>query len=203
VKNYYVHVSDETGQQCLVADGEDGGAVLAGDPVQQLLQFPAVVAALDAALAAVDGLVDEYPSLDIDADPRVIELARARKALARARQVLPTDPASEEQPGIDLEAMNDAALEYLVLETGAAVTASITHGSRLAQYRWLRAQGVTDSHIASVLGLSAECRLRCSVCGDCVDVTEIREHLCTHQPNARGINWHDVRNAFTAVNDGG
>ena len=41
-----------------------------------------------------------------------------------------------------------------------------------------------------------ERRLTCTVCGDLVIESDLREHLVLHHPNARGMDWEDVRNVF-------
>ena len=38
--------------------------------------------------------------------------------------------------------------------------------------------------------------LVCTVCGDEVDLRDLRGHLEEHNPNARDMDWEDVRNAF-------
>ncbi|MFC1453063.1 hypothetical protein ACFLSJ_08355 [Verrucomicrobiota bacterium] len=38
--------------------------------------------------------------------------------------------------------------------------------------------------------------LVCRICGDSVREADLREHLVTHNPNARGMDWEDVRNVF-------
>ena len=48
-------------------------------------------------------------------------------------------------------------------------------------------------------------RLTCTVCGDLVIEPDLREHLVMHHPNARGMDWEDVRNVFVVPppQDGG
>jgi hypothetical protein len=45
--------------------------------------------------------------------------------------------------------------------------------------------------------------LECPVCGDTVAEDGLREHLVLHDPNARGMDWEDVRNAFRPRAGGG
>lgn len=37
---------------------------------------------------------------------------------------------------------------------------------------------------------------RCGVCGESVDEARLREHLETHHPSAKDLNWEEVRNQF-------
>jgi hypothetical protein len=54
-RSYYVHESQETGQQCLVAAGEDGGAVLDDQSIEKLLVFDELLAALCDLVIATKG----------------------------------------------------------------------------------------------------------------------------------------------------
>ena len=38
--------------------------------------------------------------------------------------------------------------------------------------------------------------LCCRVCGDRVEATRLRDHLCQHSPNADSMDWKDVRDQF-------
>ena len=41
----------------------------------------------------------------------------------------------------------------------------------------------------------------CTICDERVPEEDLREHLRQHNPNATGMNWEDIRNAFNLVTE--
>ena len=54
----------------------------------------------------------------------------------------------------------------------------------------------------ALVHLGNDATLTCSICGDAVAEADLREHLRQHNPNATGMDWEDVRNAFALVPEG-
>ena len=39
--------------------------------------------------------------------------------------------------------------------------------------------------------------LACNVCGEAIEIADMRTHLCAHNPNADQMSWGELRSVFT------